>query len=114
MELLNKEIEAKKEKSPKKRKHSESPKRKHRSRSRDEDSIRQKKLLNEFFELKAQDEREEKEKARLPKLHSKTIDEKYGLSGLVHERREFNNKKYLDEFKTLKNGHPKKSWRKGY
>jgi hypothetical protein len=74
--------------------------------------IRQKKYLEEFLKLKALDEKEEQEKAKLPKLHSKTIEEKFGLSGLVHERQDFSKKKYLDEFKSLKNNSQRAGWKK--
>jgi hypothetical protein len=64
--------------------------------------MRQNKLYEEFVMLKQREEQEEKEKAKLPKLKVKTIEEKYGLSGLVHEKDDYFRKKY-DEFNSLKN-----------
>lgn len=85
-----------------KRKHSTEKHSRSRSRSRDNEYYsKQKKLLNEFISLKIQEEKENKEKMKLPKLQNKSIEEKYQLAGMVHDREDFK-KKYLMSLKTCK------------
>lgn len=57
--------------------------------------------------LKEQEAKEEKEKLKLPVLKENdnkknpALDEKFQLRGLVHEKEEFKNKKYYDEYRNL-------------
>jgi hypothetical protein len=50
---------------------------------------------------------------KLPKLENKnkSIEEKFQLGGMVHEKEDFN-KKYLEEFKSLKRAD--RDWKKKY